>query len=491
MPKRSGASRADLFLLKLVGRGTHRVETHHDDRRGDATPKPDVSTAGSIKSFCLAALGMVGLSACAVPPYARAGFAFEPIPYYPAAPEGKSPSERVRELVRDRQLTLDQVLAVVDLLNPDLNAARKEVDIRGAQAWDAGLYPNPKVTFEVEEFPTSNGGFGNATRLAGIEQNLPISGRLSALRRVREMEREVQIERYRELRRKILLRAKVAFFEYLSAKQRLELLKRNAAIARTFHEIAREKFQNRAAPEIEVLKAAIQRSILQVEERSVKRDVETARRALKALMGNIDLPFEDFEGKLHEEYEAVSEDALRGQILSGHPALEAARKEIIAAELQIELAQKERWPDVGFSVQAGKGENDDNIIQAGIEVPVPLFNNNRARILEARLRAEQARMLESSERQRLLLSLRRAYGNYVSAQERVKSYRDEILPKATKALKQAEQGFRAGEFAFLRVLDAQRTLVETQLTYQAALMDLERAAAALEELTGKRLRPLR
>jgi len=445
-----------------------------------------------LSKYLLGAFIAAALVSCGWSPYGRSGFEFPPSAFYPPPPPGETLPQRAEELLSSgKELTLDEVLAVTDVLNPLLNAARKEIDLRGAEAWDAGLYPNPRFVFEVEEYRTSGGSFNDAKRTGGISQELPLSGRLSAARRLKELEREAAIERVRLLRRHTLTRAKLAFLEVLGAQRRVELLRKSEEIARRFHSIAEEKFKNRAAPEIELLKAAIQKAVLESDLKLAERDAATARKALAALMGNIDLPFQGVSGELAEEYETVSLEALRGQVLSEHPGLAAAAKDLEAAGQAIDLARREGWPDVELTVRGGRGEAGDTVIEAGLSIPIPLFNRNQAKIAAAEAAREQARYALDSRRQEVLLDLSRAFANYLSAQERARSYKEEILPKAAKAVEQSEQGFRAGEFDFLTVLDSQRTAVEAQLAGLAAQLDLEAAAAALEELIGKRLRVLK
>ena len=66
-------------------------------------------------------------------------------------------------------------------------------------------------------------------------------------------------------------------------------------------------------------------------------------------------------------------------------------------------------------------------------------------------------------------------------------YRETILPKAQKALEQTDEGYKAGKFSYLDVLDSQQTLAEARIAYVSALWDLNRLAAELEKVTGTRL----
>jgi len=429
------------------------------------------------------------LAACGAPPFfARLPFEPEPSRYAPAP--DKPIAVAAEERLAKPELTLDDVLLLVDAFNPELRATRLEIDIAGAEAWDAGLYPNPVLEIEAEEVPT-DGGLGDGKRVAGIRQDLPLSGRLGAAQDAKQAERDAAVERFRAARRRILMLAKAGFYEQRAAARRLELLRRNAEIAASLHKLVQDRFDNRAAPETDLLKASIERALADQEVRIAERELDTAARALSATVGRTDLRLDRLSGELHEEYEAVSHDAVKGEVTAGHPALLAARADVRAAELGIRQARAEAWPDLGVAIRAGRGEADDTIVEAAIEIPLPIFNRNQAEIQAAELRAMRAAAHLDAATQEILLGLRRAWVNYESALDRVRTYREEILPKAEKALAQSDEGYRAGEFAFLTVLDSQRTLADTQLAYLAARLDVERAAAALEELIGRRLQAVR
>lgn len=427
------------------------------------------------------------LAACGgAPPFARIPFEPDPSRFLPA------PAPPWKELVSRETLAVDDAMALADALHPELAAMRMQVDVAGAEAWDAGLIPNPKLILEVEEYSRSAGGLTGSKRVGGVAIDVPLAGRLGAAQRVKEAERGAAIARFAEARRKILMGTKAAFFDALAAARRLELLRENAAIARSLHRIAEERFRNRAAPEADVLKAAVELALGEVEARDAEREARLARQELAARIGRADLPLERLAGELHDEYEApASEESLRGEALVGHPGLEAARQEARAAELGLEQARAEAWPDAGVAVKGGRGEQGDSILEFGMEIPLPLWNRNQARIRAAELRAEQARNRVEAVKQELLISLHRAHAALQSAHDRAATYRDEVLPRAAEALRQAEAGYRAGEFPFWAVLDAQRTMASARLAALSARRDVERAAAALEELLGRRLRPLR
>ncbi len=71
----------------------------------------------------------------------------------------------------------------------------------------------------------------------------------------------------------------------------------------------------------------------------------------------------------------------------------------------------------------------------------------------------------------LLRQLADALGRYRAAQVTVETYEKGILPDAKRTLSLVQQGYQAGQFDFLRILQTQRSVVETNLDYITALQD--------------------
>jgi len=63
-------------------------------------------------------------------------------------------------------------------------------------------------------------------------------------------------------------------------------------------------------------------------------------------------------------------------------------------------------------------------------------------------------------------------------------YRDQVLPAARSAYDATARGFEFGKFAFLDVLDAQRTLLGGSERQLRAKLEARRALADIERLLG-------
>jgi len=68
-------------------------------------------------------------------------------------------------------------------------------------------------------------------------------------------------------------------------------------------------------------------------------------------------------------------------------------------------------------------------------------------------------------------------------------FRDTLVPKARQSLKATEAAFRAGNANFVDLVDAERVLLEFQLSQERALADQAQHVARLEMLVGRPMRP--
>jgi cobalt-zinc-cadmium efflux system outer membrane protein len=399
-------------------------------------------------------------------------------------------TSRIQRLLGKDEITLEEALFIADALNPELEIARKSVDLAAAAIWDARLFPNPSARVGIEEFKTGE-SLNDSKRTLGIVVPVVVGGRLGAATAVAAKDRDIAAVQYVWKRREILTAVRRAFVEVLSAQRRVALVRETRDIAKTLDGVAQTRFEAQAIPEMELLKASVNLATAETELAQAVKTEAVAVKVLQVALGDAAFPRAKFAGELHTRFTIPSFDALQGQVLGAHPILEAAMKGVEAADLQRALAQAERCPDPEFELAIGKDADNDTILEGGFTVPIPLFNRNQGRIAAAEIRRRQAELQLRAVRNDLSLRLTDAYLSLSTAQERATTYRELILPKAQKALSQTDEGYKQGKFSYLDVLDAQRTLLEARSSYVAALTDLNLAAAELEKLSGARLEPLR
>jgi len=407
------------------------------------------------------------------------------------APDTGTAAGDTREAILAKaELTLADILALADACNPGLAASRSDLDVAAADIWDAGLYPNPGLSLAMEDIPVRGGSqWSRSTRVAGLSVPVVLSGRLGASRSAAERARDAVALAYIWRRREILAEAKRAWVAVLASKQRLEVARETRDIAQRLRDATKERHDAGAIPEMELLKASVVFAQAETEMRTIERDLAISMRALDAAVGGVDVPAPKVSGALATRFEVPPLETLRAAALVRHPLVAAAETSRDAALLEAGAARRGAIPDLEVQAGIGRSGEEETFLEAGIGVPIPLFDRNQGKVAGAEARAARAGHEAEAARIEAVLRVSEAYENAIEAQSRSSAIHDLILPEAQKAIDQTNDGYQLGKFIYLYVLDAQRTLAEARAGYVEALADLNQAVVDLEKAAGVRIEP--
>jgi outer membrane protein TolC len=189
---------------------------------------------------------------------------------------------------------------------------------------------------------------------------------------------------------------------------------------------------------------------------------------------------------------AFSTEQVLAWLAESNPELKGMAAEIAQAEKEIELARKAYWPDptvgLGFTARGPdmEGGMDTKVFTLGFNLPIWRGK------LAAGVRGAQSRHL-AAMRQRedtantMAAEVQMTVWQFQDAARKIGLYRDTLLPKAREALTTTQKAFEAGKASFTDFIDAQRTLLEFQLSYERALANREQRLGELEALVGRKI----
>jgi cobalt-zinc-cadmium efflux system outer membrane protein len=165
--------------------------------------------------------------------------------------------------------------------------------------------------------------------------------------------------------------------------------------------------------------------------------------------------------------------------------LRQARRQVAYQKAQADVARSARIPDVTLTIGS---KHDDQLAQrqavVGIAVPLPLFDRNGGNVAAARERTAKARAeLEAAQRD-VTADVTAAWLGYRQARDEALLLQNGVVADAASVHALTLKGYEYGKFAFLDVLDAQRTLFQARSRLQDAMLDAWRAHAELARLTG-------
>lgn len=382
-------------------------------------------------------------------------------------------------------LWIDDLLRIAAQSSPQIAIARHELGAARGRSLQAALYPNPSLGVEIEEAPTKPLGLKGGLGRVALTQPLVVGSRLRDASQAARFDQERQGFLLDQSRRLVFAQIHEWSVELFYNRRVAELYEQLQRLAEETSELARARLKARAAPEAEFIKADLERRELEFEAQQVSRSWSQLSERLAALLGVSGISLERVLGELREFKDDLDLDKLRTRIEDSHPAVQAAQAQVRAAESGLALAESSIYQDLGLSLAVGRNSAEDsNFFDLGISVPLPIFQRNQGRRLEARQDLQRALSELDYTRRQLAVGLTRAAVLEENARERLRLYRESLVPAAEKVFAQLREGYRVGRSSFLDCLDAQRTLARTRLALLESLRDAHLARINLWTIAG-------
>jgi cobalt-zinc-cadmium efflux system outer membrane protein len=376
-------------------------------------------------------------------------------------------------------LTLAAALDLARDANPEISAARREVEANDGAVRQAGFPRNPELAAAIEDTR-------QATRTTTLQLNQPIE--LGGKRRARvtaaERGRDAAVADLAAKQADVRAAVVSAFYDVLIAQERHRLAQASIALAQQASNAASRRVSAGKVSPVEETKARIAESGVRIELAQAAGELARARKRLTATWGSSVPGFERADGDVDTLPDLPALSGLV-QRLRQSPDLMRARIEVDRRQALSQVERARQTPDITVSIGAKRDEQLGRT-QAilGVSIPLPFFDRNQGNLQEALRRTDKARDQLTAAEVRLDSDLAQAHERLQVARQEAQLLQRDILPGAQSAYDAATKGFEFGKFDFLDVLDAQRTLLQAKSQFLRALSEGHRAAAEIERLVG-------
>jgi cobalt-zinc-cadmium efflux system outer membrane protein len=378
-----------------------------------------------------------------------------------------------------QMLTMDQALETAFANNPDLAAAQWETGIAQGERQQAGLIPNPEVSWEAEDTRRNS-----RTTTVMINQPIELGGKRGARIEVASRAQDaagIELDRKRNVLRADVIQA---FYSSSTAQQRLLLSRQSLELAERGLRVAQGRIKSGKSSPVEGTRAEVQLSEVRLELRRAERDEASAYQRLAQVMG-APLPAFVSVGDPSRSMPTVPDSSLLLNRIGETAELRLAKLQIDQREASLGLEKAQRIPDLTVSIGSQYDERErERVNVVGLSMPIPLFNRNQGNVLAAARRTDQARDLRNASELRLRTEIQTTLDQWMTANTEVASFNQTILPAAQSAVDTATRGFEMGKFNFLDVLDAQRTLISARTQYIQAIAEATDAWVRIERIFG-------
>jgi len=382
-------------------------------------------------------------------------------------------------------LSLEDALRAADAHSPRLVAQRHAVTAAEHQSARAGELPDPRLRLGIENLPITGpdryryGADSMTAGVIGVAQEFPNAAKREA--------RALRAERLREVESVGLQASRTALQrEVAAAWLELHFAQRGRA--------ALERLGRRIAAQSEASPAAIARgrqspaeafglrqALEDVNDRVIEQDraITKARIALAAWIGDAaKRPLAEPPDTARVPQPA---EALLAR-LAEQPQLRVLERREALARAEVDMARSERRTDWMLEVEYGQRRPYfDNMLTVMLSFPISLWRDQRQdRDIASRLaELEQARAMQEDARRMREAEVRGWVADFETAERRVGRYESVLLPLARERSAAAQAAYRGGRGELGPVLEAERSIAETELALVQTLAERARAWANL------------
>ncbi|WP_440060841.1 TolC family protein [Pseudomonas syringae] len=376
-------------------------------------------------------------------------------------------------------ISLPQALEAAFAHNPELAAAQWEIGVAEGDRQQAGLIPNPVLSWEVEDTRRDT-----STTTVMLSQALELGGkrgaRIEAAGKGQDAARLEREQRGNELRADVVQ----AFYAAARAQAGLELARQSRALAERGLHVAEGRVRAGKVSPVEATRAQVQLAETDLLVRRAETLKINSNRELARATGSPTASFERLDYTDLSPGKSPS-SARMMTALNQSAELRLAQTRIEQREAALGSERAKRIPDLTVSVGSQYSrEERERVNVVGLSMPLPLFDRNQGNVLAASRRADQSRDVRNAVELKLRTQTQSALDQWSTAAQEVESFNKVILPAAQSAVDTATRGFEMGKFGFLEVLDAQRTLISARSQYLESLATATEARVAIERIHG-------
>jgi cobalt-zinc-cadmium efflux system outer membrane protein len=376
--------------------------------------------------------------------------------------------------------------------HPSLAAETAQLQAVQARAARESLASPYFVGGEVENIAGTGAlsGVDSAETTLRIGRVLELGGKRAARQALGAAEVEQQRNQADATRIAVASRTAGRFIEVVADQRRLAYAhERVKQAARTRREVASWVAAARN-PESDLRAAEIAVAEAELEREHAEHELDSARVSLAASWGSFDADFSEAVGQF-DTLPAIESFQSLSDRLPLTPEQRASLLEARTIGARRRVAEAAAKPDitVNLGVRRLEALDDQGLVMS---VQVPLGNRRRSAFSVAEADAELAALDARRDAQRYERhqELFERYQELGHARLEAETLRKTMIPKAEQAVAFNRRGFEAGNFSYLALAQAQRTLFELRqrsteaiARYHTLLVEVERLTAAAQDAT--------
>lgn len=390
---------------------------------------------------------------------------------------------------------LKDYLRYAALNNGELKAAFNQWKAALQKIPQARSLPNPMLNFVyyIKEVETR---VGPQEYALGGAQSFPWLMKLVLKGDVAAKNALAAQQKYEATKLKVFYEVKKTYFELYYLNRAIEITKENIQLLSYFEKVAQTKYRAAMGSHPDVIKVQVEQGKLEDRLKTLQDLKGPLLAQFNAALNRSVFQLIPWPKNIDEDFTVVNDQALLKELLKNSPRLKELRYEVEKQEKGIGLARQSFFPDVtvgadyidtGSAIARTPDSGKDPVLFK-VQASVPIWiEKNLAEVKEAKAKKEAAQTMLQDKEFELASEMKMVLYNFQDAKRKKALFKDSLIPKAEQSLKVTQKAFEAGSADLLTLIDAQRILLEFNLSYERALSNQAERFAELEMLVGEEI----
>ena len=392
--------------------------------------------------------------------------------------------------------SLEGLLRLAKMRNPDYAAMRHEVTAANERVMPAGALMSPRFKLELDDItkagtrsPTVFPSAVGSARYT-LSQDLPWVGKRDLRREIAAQETQVAQGRVEQTWADMAARIKTVFAQRYLVKATERLVNENLDQMLQLEKVMQVRYAGGLAAQQDITRIHVEHTGMRAELVALAGEWRQSQSRLNALLAQpLDTPLAAPSAlKALPEPAKLNFNALSERLRLSNPQIFIESAKARSAEKTRDLTYKNRYPDFTVGVTAMQRQRAVNEWGLMLELNVPIQHDvlrAQERESEAMLAASQARQEAAANQALADLSENLSALEAARQTEHLMTY--SLMPQAELTWRAALAGYENGKADFATLLDAQRQIRQARLGQLKAQVEAQVRLAEIEKLLGEDL----
>lgn len=318
-------------------------------------------------------------------------------------------------------------------------------------------------------------------------------GKLRLAGEIAKAQAEVVGRQYDSLLIQLTSQLKLSFYQLSAVQSQLRFMDEDLQRLEQIKEVSKLRYANNAAAYVDFLNAQVSASSLENDRFGLQKQIQQQTEQINNLLGRASqTPLKIQDADSNPQLPATTLDKLIERAQKNNPTVSGNEFQVLAAEKNVQLAEKSFWPDFSFSVGAYTDPSltrvgSTRMFSIGLNINLPTwgFRKEKAGLGQAHVLLDEAHASQAFNLNQVDLSVANAYHSLETALRQLKFTRERLLPQAQLAYRLALTSYSSnGGTGFPDLLTAQSSLRDTELSQIQAANNAVQAYVSLAAAIG-------